>query len=223
MLLLRTVAPCLLLSFLGQQVSLCSGARSADKQTGKAQRSDNNGAASGRGKFSTRDKMQCTWSATVVGDAVKLPVRCENLEARIKGGVTDLQCEYNAKPATCPGYLSDPRGFWKQVARAFKRLQSKVCRDERALVRAGMCKRAPKDAHFKLDISTSVVAAQSGGPEPAPPRPPRPTLPTTTGNGTGPTSCTKRADHHKTAVEYCSSSWASVCSFFLSMLQSEDC
>ncbi|XP_022068373.1 fibroblast growth factor-binding protein 1 [Acanthochromis polyacanthus] len=221
MLLLRTLAPCLLLAFLGQQVSLCSGARSADKQTGRAQRSDK-GAISGRGKFSTKEKMQCTWSTRVVGDAVRLPVSCENPEARIKGGTTDLQCEYHAKPATCPGYLSDPRGFWKQVARAFKKLESKVCRDQRALVRAGMCKRAPKDAHFKLDISTSVESAQSGEPEPSPPRPPRPTLLTITGNDTGPTSCTKRADHHKTAEEYCSS-WASVCSFFLSMLQSEDC
>ncbi|XP_008291210.1 fibroblast growth factor-binding protein 1 [Stegastes partitus] len=218
MLLLRTLAPCLLLAFLGQQVSLSSAARSADKLTGRAQRSDNKGA---RGKFSTRDKMQCTWSVRVVGDTVKLPVKCENPEARIKGGVTDLSCEYNAKPATCPGYLSDPRGFWKQVGRALKKLQSKVCKDERALVKAGMCKRAPKDAHFKLNIFSSVSAAQSGD---VPTPPPRTTTTTSSpGTGTGPTACTKRADHSKTAEDYCSSSWASVCSFFLSMLQSEDC
>lgn len=219
MLLLKTLAPCLLLAFLGQQVSLSSGARSVDHQSGRAQRSDK-GAASGRGKFTTRDKLQCTWNARVVGDAVKLQVRCENPEARIKGGVTELRCEYNAKPAMCPSYLSDTRGFWKQVGRALKKLQGKVCRDERALVKAGMCRRAPKDAHFKLDISSSVASAQSGEPETVPPPPPRIT---SNGTGTGPTACTKRADHRKSAEEYCSSSWASVCSFFLSMLQSEDC
>ncbi|XP_018546366.1 fibroblast growth factor-binding protein 1 [Lates calcarifer] len=218
MLLLKTLAPWLLLAFLGQQVSVSSGARNktrgANKTVpipGRAQRSESKGTATGRGKFSLKDKMQCTWAARNAGDSVKLLVKCENPEARVKGGVTDMQCEYNAKPQTCPGYRSDPKGFWKQVSRAFKRLQGKVCRDDRALLKAGMCKRVP----FKLNISTSSLSAQSGDPETPPPRP-RTTSP-------GPTACTKRADHLKTAEEYCSSSWASVCSFFFSMLQSEDC
>ncbi|XP_069023632.1 fibroblast growth factor-binding protein 1-like [Embiotoca jacksoni] len=216
MLPLRTFALWLLMAFLGQQVSVSSVAGAAGKLPGRAQRGGNKGAASG--KFSTRDKMKCTWGAKDAGDTVKLRVKCEDPEARIKGGDTDLICDYNGKPQRCPGYLSDPKGFWKQVARAFKRLHGKVCRDDGALVKAGMCKRAPRDAHFKLDISTSVGSAQSGeldSPPPLPPRP-RPTV-------TGPTACTKRANHRGTAEEYCSSSWASVCSFFLSMMQSEDC
>ncbi|XP_040002580.1 fibroblast growth factor-binding protein 1-like [Xiphias gladius] len=226
MLLLRTFAPWLLLALLGRQVSLSSASgalnktRGADKSAvpapGRAQRSGGKGAATGRGKFSLKDKMQCTWGARQAGDEVRLSVDCESPEARVKGGVTDLRCEYAAKPQSCPGYRSDPKGFWKQVARALKRLQGKVCKDERALAKAGMCKRAPRDAHFKLDAASSVSSAQSGEPEVPPPLPPRAT-------SAGAPACAGRADRRKTAEEYCSSSWASVCSFFLSMLQNDDC
>ncbi|XP_038569010.1 fibroblast growth factor-binding protein 1-like [Micropterus salmoides] len=223
MLLLRTFAPWLLLVFLGQQVSLSSGARNknrgADKTVtpapGRAQRSGSKSEASGRGKFSTKDKMQCTWGTRDFGETVRLSVKCENREGRM------MKCEYNAKPQSCPGYQSDPKGFWKQVARALKKLQGKVCKDERAMVRAGMCKRAPKDAHFKLDISASVTSSQSREPETPHPLPPLST--SATAAPAGPTACTKRADHRKTAEEHCSSSWASVCVFFFSMLQSDDC
>ncbi|XP_047435086.1 fibroblast growth factor-binding protein 1-like [Mugil cephalus] len=218
MLLLRTVYPWLLLAFLGLQVSLSSGAHLADKLSRRAQRSGSKGGGTGKGKFSTKDKMQCVWSAREVGENVKLSVKCENPEARIRGGTTDLSCEYNARPQSCQGYNANPSGFWKQVGRAFKKLQGKVCREGRALVKAGMCKNAPRDAHFKLDMSSSVASSQSGDPETAPPLPPRPTSSTT-----GTTLCTKRADHRETSKEYCGGSWASVCSFFFSMLQSEDC
>ncbi|XP_071361709.1 fibroblast growth factor-binding protein 1 [Trachinotus anak] len=218
MLLLRTVAPWLLLAFLGQQVPLSSGARNktrgADRTVipgpGRAQRSGTEGAATGRGRFSLKNGMQCRWGARGTGDPVRLSVKCESPMT----GITDVKCEYTARPRSCPGYVSDPTGFWKQVARAFKRLQGSVCRDERALVKAGMCKRAPRDAHFKLDIHSSVVSTESGGAEPTPP-------PHST--SAGPTACTRAADHRKKAEEYCSSSWASVCSFFFSMLQGNDC
>ncbi|XP_026160100.1 fibroblast growth factor-binding protein 1-like [Mastacembelus armatus] len=204
--LLRTLAPWLLLAFLGQQVSLCSGARNKSRGIGKpvtpaperAHRSGNRPAATGRGKFSTKDKMQCTWVARDDSDAVNLSVKCQN---------PDAQCDYTAKPQSCPSYLSDPRSFWKQMARALKKLQGKVCKDERALVKAGVCKYAPRDAHFKL--SSSGALNQSGRPETPPPVAP-------------PTECTGRADHRKTAEEYCSSSWASVCALFFSMFQ-RDC
>ncbi|XP_041790043.1 fibroblast growth factor-binding protein 1-like [Chelmon rostratus] len=222
MLLLRTFAPWLLLAFLGRQVSLSSGVRHANRGAdrtpapGRAQRSGDKTAANGRGKFSIDAGMQCTWGARDVADAVRLTVKCENPEARIKGGVTDLECQYNGKPQRCPGYQSDPKGFWKQVGRAFKRLQGKACRDDRALVRATMCKRAPRDAHFKLDMSSSVASAQSGQAEtPLPPR--------FNSTAARPTACTRRADHQRKAEEHCSSSWVSLCSFFFSILQSDDC
>ncbi|KAI4832533.1 hypothetical protein KUCAC02_015497 [Chaenocephalus aceratus] len=229
MLFLTTVVPWLLLAFLGQQVSLSSGARNkhrgADKTVtaapDKAPRSGDKSAANGRGKFSINNKMQCTWGAKAVGDAVKLSVKCEDREARIKGGVTDIKCEYNGKPQSCAGYKSNNKSFWKQVARAFKKLQGKVCSDESKLVRAGICKRAPRDAHFKLDIMSSVNLTQSGEPETHLPPPPQPRA--TAAAPVKPTACTARVNHLKTAEDNCSGSWASVCNFFLTMLQSEDC
>ncbi|XP_041641428.1 fibroblast growth factor-binding protein 1-like [Cheilinus undulatus] len=229
--LLKTFFPLLLLAFLGQQVSLSSGARNKTRGAGKtvtsapgrAQRSRNKSPATGRGKFViSEDKMQCTWVAKDVRDTVKLSFKCENPEARIKGGVTDIQCDYNGKPQRCPGYQSDPKGFWKQVTRAFKRLRGKVCKDSRALVKAGMCKRATRDAHFKLDINTSVVSAQSGGEEPVPTLPPPPPPRSTGLSPARPTACMGREEQRKKAKENCGR-WFSLCTFFMSMLQSEDC
>ncbi|KAM9793117.1 fibroblast growth factor-binding protein 1 [Neosynchiropus ocellatus] len=174
---------------------------------GRAARGRDSGASAGRGKFTNKDKMQCTWRSTESEEKAKLSVTCENPEARISGGVTDIQCDYDGRPALCPGFRSDPRAYWKQVARALKRLQGRLCNDPRALVKAGMCKQAPRDSHFKLDITTSVASAQSGGidvPEP-------------------PASTACSATHRQTAEEYCSQTWASLCTFFLEMLQKENC
>lgn len=225
MLLLKTLVPCLLVALLVQQVSLSSvkrdkGSRTKDRATalapGRAQRSRGKGAASTlrSGKFTTKDKMQCAWEAKDAGDQVRLSVICEDPEARTRGGVTEFRCNYNAKPQSCSEYQSNPNGFWKQVSRSLKRLKGKLCKDDRALLKAGMCKRAPRDAHFKLDLSSSVVAAQSGDVDPPRPPPPRPT-------STGPKNC--RSDHRQRADEYCSSSWASVCAFFFSMVQNDEC
>ncbi|XP_029294189.1 fibroblast growth factor-binding protein 1 [Cottoperca gobio] len=229
MFLLKTFAPLLLLAFLGQQVSLSSSARNknrgADKTVtaapGREQRSGNKSAASGRGKFSINNQMQCTWGAKDVEDTVRLSVKCEDREARIKGGVTDIRCEYNAKPQSCPGYTSNRKGFWRQVSRLLKRLQGNVCNSKHMVVKASMCKRAPRDAHFKLDIHSSQILEQSGEDNTR-----APLLPRANSTAAAPvrtTACTVRANHRKTAEENCSGSWASVCNFFLSMLQSDDC
>ncbi|XP_047222288.1 fibroblast growth factor-binding protein 1-like [Girardinichthys multiradiatus] len=160
-------------------------------------------------KFSTSDRMRCTWSAGEAGDAVKVRMNCETPGAQSHGGITETSCEYLGRPRSCPGFNSDPTAFWRQVARAFKKLQGKVCADRRALVKAGMCKRAHRDAHLRLDPNSVKKSATA-------PTTPLPIHPTTT-------ACVKRAEHQRTADEYCSSSWASLCAFFMFMVQSEDC
>ncbi|XP_072319205.1 fibroblast growth factor-binding protein 1-like [Eucyclogobius newberryi] len=232
MLLLRTAFPWILLSILAL-LSLCSGARdrSRSKTVTRAQRS---GTGPSRGRFTLKSGLQCTWSTADTSDGVKMSVRCENPQARVHGGVTHVQCEYKAKPQSCPGYQSNPKAYYKQVSRALKKLQGGLCRDERALVRAGVCKRA-RQAHFKLDTNTAVFSAQAGI-DPTPrPKSSSTTVSTTTRTttrttastapapGGTPADCRGRADHREVAEEYCSSSWASVCAFFFSMLQSEDC
>ncbi|XP_041839474.1 fibroblast growth factor-binding protein 1-like [Melanotaenia boesemani] len=217
MVLLKSFTLWLLLGFLEQQVAMTSAGRAANKTSSRAQRNGDKIPATARGRFSTSDKLQCSWNGREDKEAVKLWVTCKNPEARTASDVTNLECEYNAKPQSCPGYQSETKGFWKQVGRALKKMQNQVCRNKLALVKTGMCKRT-SGAHFKLDVNTIIISPQSEGPGTHTP-PPLPSRLTTV----GPTPCTKRADHRKTAEEYCSSSWASVCSFFLSMLQSDDC
>lgn len=229
--LLKSVAPWLLLVFLGQHLSSAARNKSRGADTsstpapGRAQRSKS--PANGRGKFViNKMKMQCTWAAKDVKDTVRLSVKCENPEARVKGGVTDMQCDYNGKPDRCPSYQSDPKGFWKQLTRAFKRLQDKVCADQSALVKSGKCKRAPRDAHFKLDITTSVKSAQSGGisedPQPTPPPPPPPASSTSSNSSVRPTACAGKEQQRRKAEEYCGG-WASLCTFAFTMLQNDGC
>ncbi|KAM8878549.1 fibroblast growth factor-binding protein 1-like [Spinachia spinachia] len=225
--LLRSVAPWMLLLFLGQQVSLSSGARNKNRAADnavtsapdKGHKSGHKPTASGRGKFLAVDKVLCSWGAKDVGDSVRLSVKCKDQKTRGEGAVADLECQYSAKAQSCAGFRSDPRGFWRQVGRALKRLRGKVCKDGRALVRAGMCKGAPRDAHFKLDVLApvaSVAAVQPAATEGRAPPPARSV-------STGPTACAARADHRRTAEEKCGSSWASVCNFLLSIVQRDGC
>ncbi|XP_077380230.1 LOW QUALITY PROTEIN: fibroblast growth factor-binding protein 1 [Festucalex cinctus] len=161
-----------------------------------------------RGKFPYGGTMNCTWLAREWSDdQVKVSVKCEDPVARIHGGVADRECRYDGKPRRCPAFRADPRGFWKQVSRSFRRLGGGVCDDGKGLVKARMCKGAPRDAHFKLDIHSSVVGAQSGG-EDWPPV-------------SSPTNTTVCPETRRKAEKYCISSWASFCTFFLSMLQND--
>lgn len=212
---LRTLAPLLLFAILARQVSPSLGRRNGSVATARA---------NGRGKFAFTDdldagvRMQCTWAARDVVGAVRLSVKCEDPGARIRGGVTDVQCEYSGKPGGCAGYRADSGAFWKQVGRAFKKLRAKVCRDERALVKAAACKGAPRDAHFKLDIHTSVASAQSGI-QPTPP----PARPRATESPAAPANCTGSEAARRRAEQQCSSSWASFCTFFFQLLSGDDC
>lgn len=248
MLLLRTLAPCLLFACLALQVALCVGSRNKERK-GKVDvralerspssapfREDKGGKAlATKGKFSTKDKLQCTWVARGE-DTVTLAVTCQNPEAKVKGGVTDLSCTYTARPTSCPGYDSNPASYWKQVARALKKLQKKLCADSRAQIKTGMCKRAPQEAHFKLSVDTIVTLAQQPdktAKQVFTRRPQKPAKSTTVATTTSTTkvsrrnataiACTENVDQQKLAEEYCSSSWASVCAFFFSLVQSGDC
>ncbi|KAK6299061.1 hypothetical protein J4Q44_G00305710 [Coregonus suidteri] len=156
-----------------------------------------------KGKFSAKDKTQCTWVATG-DDAFVLGVNC-------KKGETSFDCKYVAKPATCPGYESDAKAYWKQIARALKK-QKKLCLDSTALIKAGMCRKAPKDAHFKLNNTPRDVVV------------PMTTIQTRSSPSASPSgakSC--KIDQKRLAEEYCAGSWSSLCNFLFSMVQNDDC
>uniref|UniRef100_A0A8B9JA50 Fibroblast growth factor binding protein 1b n=1 Tax=Astyanax mexicanus TaxID=7994 RepID=A0A8B9JA50_ASTMX len=150
------------------------------------------GKAASKGRFSTKDKMRCTWVAT--GDrALVLSISCTK-------GNESFHCEYTANPGLCPQYESNSGTFWKQITRAMKK-QKKLCRDPKALLKAGVCKSASKEAHFSLK-----TPAQDQ-------RPPQ----------SGKKDCKGLSDRNKLAREHCNSSWSSVCTFFFAMFENEEC
>ncbi|XP_047441256.1 fibroblast growth factor-binding protein 1 [Mugil cephalus] len=148
-----------------------------------------------KGKLVTKDKSECTWTATGE-DIFILRVSC-------KKGERSFSCEYTATPAVCPQYTSNNKLYWKQIARSLKK-QKSLCQDSGALVRAGMCRNAATDAHFRLRVAQRRKTLQ-------PYIPPSTTV----------KSC--QPENKKRAEEYCNDSWSSLCTFFFTMVQDYDC
>ncbi|KAM3613366.1 uncharacterized protein V6R79_024843 [Siganus canaliculatus] len=149
-----------------------------------------------RGRIVTKDKSECTWSASGE-DPVLLRVTCKKADTR-------FSCDYVARPAVCPQYNSNAKLFWKQISRALKKQRS-LCQDGGASVRAGMCRRAASDAHFKLHNTQKKNVLPSS---------PRPTASPVK-------SC--QSENRKLAEEMCNKSWSSVCTFFFTMVQDDGC
>lgn len=149
-----------------------------------------------KGKMVTKDKSACTWEATG-DDFYILKVTCKKRDR-------SFSCEYIARPSVCPQYTSNVRLYWKQVARALQK-QRNLCQDRSGLVKAGMCRKASKDAHFSLRREQWEIA---------PPSTPQPASKTVN-------SC--QPNNRKLAEEYCDDSWLSVCTFFFTMVQDDDC
>ncbi|KAM9850420.1 fibroblast growth factor-binding protein 1 [Aulostomus maculatus] len=149
-----------------------------------------------KGKMVTKDKSECTWAAAG-DDLVTLSVNC-------KKGDRSFTCEYVARPAVCPQYASNVKLYWKQIARALRK-QKSLCQDGRAGVTAGMCRRASRNAHFRLR-KMERKAAPTSIPWPS---------------ATAVKSC--QPNNKKLAQEYCNGSWSSFCTFFFTMVQDDDC
>lgn len=151
-----------------------------------------------KGRIAKKDGTRCTWAATESSagkdGAFVLSISCKN------GTEKGLHCEYSAKPRSCPEYTSNVDAFWKQISRSLK-MQKKLCRDSKALLKARMCTKAPKVAHFALKTTPKVHLTPAKKNKP----------------------CPNLANRRKLAEEYCSSSWSSVCTFFFAMVETEDC
>lgn len=208
-----------LLACMAQHVSEAGSDKGRDKR-GKTEANAKGNDNVQKGKFTTKDKAQCTWKAEGT-DTYFMTVTCNK-------GKDTRECTYTARPDSCLGYSGNKKGYWKQIARALKK-QKKLCQDPAALIKAGMCKRAPEDAHFKLetptnpDLTKAVPTINSvHGRKQVSTSTKRTTTTVSTPAGATDTSCTERVDHTKLAEEKCGS-WASLCNFFFSIVQSSDC
>ncbi|XP_062856058.1 fibroblast growth factor-binding protein 1 [Trichomycterus rosablanca] len=150
-----------------------------------------------KGKFSNKDGMQCTWvalSSNIKEDGTFI------LSISCKKGTESLNCEYKAKPRLCTEYASSVEVYWKQIGRSLRK-QKKLCLDPKAQLKAKMCGKSPKDAHFTLDTTAKGSPASGRRDKP----------------------CPNLANQQKLAKEYCSSTWSSFCTFFFAMVENDDC
>ncbi|XP_059407446.1 fibroblast growth factor-binding protein 1-like [Carassius carassius] len=194
---LRGTVVLLLLLCLSQLIFAADSIREARRKGKRLESRADKNISVHKGKFTTKDKAQCSWVARGEHNYT-MTVTCK------PGNEDGFSCKYTAKPATCTEYGSNPKGYWKQIARSVKK-QKKLCADARALIRAGMCKRAPLAAHFKLTEMSQE-------------KPPTEKTPTSTK-----LQCTERTDHSEVAKEMCGDSWASLCAFVFTIVQSGDC
>ncbi|XP_026186732.1 fibroblast growth factor-binding protein 1 [Mastacembelus armatus] len=189
----------LVLACISHQLVLSSCQKASGRRgrgVDRGQHKDRPGLKPIKGKLITKDKSDCTWAATGE-DFFILSVTCKN-------GGRRFSCEYVARPIVCPQYASSGQLYWKQIARALKK-QKNLCQDSSAVVRAGVCRGANRDAHFRLrdaEKKTDLVYT----PRPAP----RPVK-----------SC--QHNNKKLAEEYCAASWSSFCTLFFTMVQDYDC
>ncbi|XP_056328581.1 fibroblast growth factor-binding protein 1 [Danio aesculapii] len=164
-------------------------AQADGKRRGRAQRTD----GSPKGRFSLKDGARCSWSSARDGDAFVLGITCKTREET-------FGCEYVAKPTACQQYASNNKLYWKQIGHSLTK-QKRLCRDSRALVRAGVCRSAPAEAHFKLREARAISRVPL----------------------TGNNLCPDRIERLRVAEEYCSSSWSSLCTFLFLMLENDEC
>ncbi|KAK0155771.1 Fibroblast growth factor-binding protein 1 [Merluccius polli] len=153
-----------------------------------------------KGRFASKDKLRCQWVAAAGQDYddVVLGVSCTKNGQR-------LSCEYLAKPAACRRYASRQGLYWKQVVRALKK-QRTLCRGGALVLRAGVCRTAAEVSHFRLRVPPGFDPTPSPSPSPPP---------------AGVKSC--RVAHQQLADDYCNDSWSTLCVFFFTFVQNEDC
>ncbi|XP_029964171.1 fibroblast growth factor-binding protein 1 [Salarias fasciatus] len=205
MALLTNLTVLLVLACVSHQLALCGCQRSPGRRGRSSDRGphrDRSGlkvsrhpksvsAQPIRGKLVTKAKEECTWAAAGE-DVLVLGLTCRK-------GDSSFSCEYVGRPDVCPQYSSNTKLYWKQIARSLKK-QRRLCRDGDALVRTGLCRRAARDAHFRL---------RTARPPAAPLQP------------TARTAC--RGENKQLAEEYCSGAWSSFCNFFITMVNDNDC
>lgn len=200
----------LFLTCLSQLIFTAQSVKGAGRKEKKQESRGDNNFAVVKGKFRTKDKAQCSW---VARGEVKytLTVTC-------KPGKGDaFTCKYTARPEACPAYVAEPGTYWAQITRSLRK-QKKVCSDPRSMLRAGMCKSAPLDAHFKL---TETAQEKSAKKEKTPTTEKEITTNATTTDTKR--KCAQHSDHSKIAKEKCGDSWASLCTFLFTLVQNGDC
>ncbi|XP_053921371.1 fibroblast growth factor-binding protein 1 [Cuculus canorus] len=172
------------------------------------------GKASPKGKFKTKENVECTWAVTDM-NAVTLHIEC-------KHGESKFWCEFSGDPSTCSHYAINQKSYWKQVSRSLKK-QKQICQDPKSVLKSKLCRKGPRSAHLKLahsSLLTSVDLAKEVVQTPAAASVTEKKL------EHSPQDCVEDIDYidqKKVAEEYCPESLLSLCKFFITMVQDKKC
>ncbi|XP_062991476.1 fibroblast growth factor-binding protein 1 [Elgaria multicarinata webbii] len=172
-----------------------------------------------KGKFTTKEKSECTWTLNEAETAT-LKVDCKREE-------NTFSCEFSGNPSTCAQYGKNQKAFWKQITRSLKK-QRNICKDPKSTLKSRLCKTGPPTAHLRLVTRTSQDSKQEEtvhhGRETS--RSPAPPVASEKQPGRESSDCVEEADYvdqKKVAEQHCSESWLSLCHFFVSMVQDKKC
>ncbi|XP_029446539.1 fibroblast growth factor-binding protein 1 [Rhinatrema bivittatum] len=171
------------------------------------------------GKFSSKDKAECTWSVTGE-DTVHLKVECTQ-------GNASFWCVFAGNPSSCMHFKADSKSYWKQIGRAVKK-QKQLCKSPKSVLKSKVCKKGPQEAHLSLTSSSLVKMGnlnkdEATAHEKAKPHNAEPMEKDLVKDDTKCSEDEDPIDQKKLAEEYCGKTWGSVCTVFFSMVQSKKC
>ncbi|XP_013915473.1 PREDICTED: fibroblast growth factor-binding protein 1-like [Thamnophis sirtalis] len=174
-------------------------AQAGPNKNAKGQRNRGQRGSPTKGKFTTKEKAECSWTINEKETAL-LKVDC-------KKGEDAFSCAFSGSPSTCPQYAEKQKVFWKEITRSLKK-QKNLCKDPKTLLKSKVCKAGPPTAHLRLLMD-------------AKPETPIPKQPEKESS-----DCVEDIDYvdqKKVAEEYCSETWQNLCYFIISMVQDKKC
>lgn len=174
-------------------------AQAGPNKNAKDQRNRGQRGSPTKGKFTTKEKAECSWIINEKETAL-LTVDC-------KKGEDAFSCAFSGSPSTCPRYAENQKVFWKEITRSLKK-QKNLCKDPKTLLKSKVCKTGPPTAHLRLLMD-------------AKPETPIPKQPEKESS-----DCVEDIDYvdqKKVAEEYCSETWQNLCYFIISMIQDKKC
>ncbi|NWS70120.1 FGFP1 protein, partial [Crotophaga sulcirostris] len=207
----------------GRKVIEDSGkTRTESNQENEKGRKLKGGKASPKGKFKTKENVECTWAVTDM-NAATLHIEC-------KHGDSKFWCEFSGDPSTCSHYATNQKSYWKQVSRSLKK-QKNICQDPKSVLKSKVCRKGPRSAHLRLTHSsllTSTDLAKGNTIHHAKENVQTPAAAPVTEKKPehSPEDCVDDIDYidqKKVAEEYCPESFLSLCNFFIAMVQDKKC
>lgn len=177
----------------------------ANNPNGKGQKTRGQ-RGSFKGKFISNEKAECTWSLNEATATL-------NIDCKREG--KSFSCQFSGNPSSCPQYSENQKAFWKQITRSLKK-QENICENQKGILKSKLCKKGPPSAHLTYVALHSDNQENLGHSE-------REVTQAPTKASSDCVEDEDYVDQLKVAEQYCTNEWLSLCSFFISMVQTKKC